>query len=105
MNANNLPVFENFVDAPRQNSFLKYFAILPLALCFVTVYSNNILTRSFLSDIEHNRVYEIITYLQTARRQASNNIFVVVLLRIKKLNDSSPSPSTMGIKSSLFCML
>ena len=41
---------------------------------------SNFFKRSILSDIEQNRVSEIITYFQTARRQGNNNLFLAVLL-------------------------
>ena len=62
----------------RSPPCLKYFAILRLSLCFAAVYSKIFLKRSFLSGIECNRVQEIITYFQTARRQDKTIIFFLL---------------------------
>ena len=68
-------LLKNFQTLPAKTPRLKYLAILPLSLCFVTVYSKFFLKRSFLPDIEHKRGYAIITYFQTARRQATITFF------------------------------
>ena len=101
-----------FPAFPAKAPCLKYLVIL-FCLCFVAAYLKNFLKRSFVSYIEHNRVKEIITYFQTARRQGNNNLFLAVSflflffsLWMKKLNDLSQSHATMSIvKSYLFCML
>ena len=72
-----LKIFQTVsAETPR----LKYFALLPLALCFVIVDLKNFLKRRFLSYTEHNRISEIITFFQIARRQGNNNLFLAVLL-------------------------
>ena len=75
----------NFQTLPTKNPCLKWFAILNL-LCVLWLFS---FKRSFWSEIQHSRVWEIITYFQTARRQDNNSIFLAILFWIKKSNDLS----------------
>ena len=93
-------LLKNFQTLPAKTLRLKYLAILPLSLCFVTVYSKFFFKRSFLPDIEHNRGYAIITYFQTTRRQGNNNLILAVLLSIKKLNDLIQSRVTISMVKS-----
>ena len=86
VSANNLPVFEKFSDAPHQNSSSQIIRNTPTCFVFCDcLFKKFPLKEVFLSDIEHSRIQEIITYFQTARRQVNNNFFLAVLLSNKKI--------------------
>ena len=107
MSANNLSVFEIFQTLPAKTHRLKYFEIL-LFWLFIQKIS---FKRSFLSNIEHSRIFYNSSYITAVifRRlgdKGSNNLFVAVLLWIKNSNDLSQSSATMStvkIKCSVCC--
>ena len=70
-------ILKLFQTLPAKIPRLKYSAILPLALCFVTVYSKSFLKRFLLSDIKHSRACKIITYFQDARQQSFSCCFTL----------------------------
>ena len=70
VNANNLPVFENFPDAPRQNSSSQIFTLHTRGLCFMTLYSKKFHERSLFirrrtqQSIENNHLFSEATRQQ-----------------------------------------